>query len=112
MHLEIREKNSSKKYYLAHSFRDAGSVRKVRVYLGADLSTESLSLKRKQAEIELKKRIQEAKAIQDPFITALSPSDMKELETLEAHGELKVLHLSEARLGQIQRSIHLRYKRN
>ena len=102
MHLEIREKNGSKKYYLAHSFRDAGSVRKVRVYLGADLSTESLSLKRKQAEIELKKRIQEAKAIQDPFITALSPSDMKELETLEAHGELKVLHLSELDWGKFK----------
>lgn len=95
MHLEIREKNGSKKYYLAHSFRNADSVRKVRVYLGADLSPESLKLKRKQAETELKKRIQEARAIHDPFITALSPSDIKELETLEARGELQVLHLSE-----------------
>ncbi len=95
MHLEIREKNGSKKYYLAYSFRNAGSVRKVRVYLGADLSPESLKLKRKQAETELKKRIQEARAIHDPFIAALSPSDIKELETLEARGELQVLHLSE-----------------
>ena len=95
MHLEIREKNGSRKYYLAHSFRDAGAVRKVRVYLGVDLSPEELESKRKHAEAELKKRIAEARAIHDPFITALSPSDMKELETLEARGELRVLHLSE-----------------
>lgn len=95
MHLEIREKNGSRKYYLAHSLRDGGAVRKVRVYLGVNLSPEELKLKRKHAEAELKKRIAEAKAIQDPFITALSPSDMKELETLEARGELRVLHLSE-----------------
>ena len=95
MHLEIREKNGSRKYYLAHSLRDGGAVRKVRVYLGVNLSPEELKLKMNQAEAELKKRIAEAKAIQDPFITALSPSDMKELETLEARGELRVLHLSE-----------------
>ena len=95
MHLEIREKNGSRKYYLAHSLRDGGAVRKVRVYLGVNLSPEELKLKMNQAEAELKKRIAEAKAIHDPFITALSPSDMKELETLEARGELRVLHLSE-----------------
>ena len=95
MHLEIREKNGSRKYYLAHSLREGSVVRKVRVYLGVDLSPEELKLKMNQAEAELKKRIAEAKAIHDPFITALSPSDMKELETLEALGELRVLHLSE-----------------
>ena len=95
MHLEIREKNSLKKYYLAHSFRVGGNVRKVRVYLGADLSPEELKLKRKRAETELRKRLEERRAIRDPFIMALSPSDLKELETLEASGELRVLHLSE-----------------
>jgi Fic family protein len=95
MHLEIRERNGQKKYYLAHSFRVGGSVRKVRVYLGADLSPKDLKLKRKHAEAELKKRLKERRAIHDPFITALSPSDLKELETLEARGELRVLHLSE-----------------
>lgn len=95
MHLEIREKNSLKKYYLAHSFRIGGNVRKVRVYLGANLSSEDLNLKRKRAEAELKERLKESRAVRDPFVTALSPSDLKELETLEARGELRVLHLSE-----------------
>jgi Fic family protein len=95
MHLEIRERNGHKKYYLAHSFRVGGSVRKIRVYLGADLSPEDLKQKRKHAEVELKERIKERLAIRDPFITALLPSDLKELETLEARGELRVPHLSE-----------------
>lgn len=95
MHLEIRERNGLKKYYLAHSFRVGGNVRKVRVYLGADLSPEDLRLKRKRAETELKERLKERRAIRDPFITALSPFDLKELETLEERGELRVLHLSE-----------------
>ena len=95
MHLEIREKNGLKKYYLAHSFRIGGNVRKVRVYLGANLSSEDLNLKRKRAEVKLKERLEERRAVRDPFVTALSPSDLKELETLEARGELRVLHLSE-----------------
>jgi len=94
MHLEVRERNGLKKYYLAHSFRVGGNVRKVRVYLGADLSAEDLKLKRKRAEAELKERLKERRAIRDPFVTAPSPSDLKELETLEARGELRVLHLS------------------
>src|SRR4030066_1252595 len=95
MHLECRERNGLKKYYLAHSFRVGGNVRKVRVYLGADLSSEDLKLKRKRAEAELKERPKKKQAIRDPFITVLSPSDLKELETLEARGELQVLHLSD-----------------
>lgn len=95
MHLEIRERNGLKKYYLAHSFRVGDNVRKVRVYLGADLSPEDLKLKRKRAETELKERLKERQAIRDPFITTLLPFDLKELETLEERGELRVLHLSE-----------------
>src|SRR4030042_1950442 len=95
MHLEIRERKGLKKYYLAHSFRVGGNVRKVRVYLGSDLSPEDLKLKKKRTEAEHKERLKEKKAIRDPFITALSPSDLKKLETLEARGELQVLHLSE-----------------
>lgn len=95
MHLEIREKLNSKKYYLAHSFRDGVKVRKVRVYLGANLSPDDLESRKKSAETRLKQRIAQAKSIRDPFITALSPSELKELETLEARGEIRIHHLSE-----------------
>jgi Fic family protein len=95
VHLEVREKLGSKKYYLAHSFRDGGRVRKVRVFLGTDLSADGLASIRKNAEAELKRRIAEAKAIHDPFLTVLSSFELKELATLEARGELHVHHLSE-----------------
>ena len=95
MHLEIRENKGIKKYYLAHSFRVGESVKKVRVYLGADLSPESIELKRKSAEHELEERLEERRGIGDPYLTVLSPLDLKEIETLEARGELRVHHLSE-----------------
>lgn len=95
MHLEVREKSGSKKYYLAHSFREGGRVRKVRVFLGTDLSAAELESKRKTAETELKRRIAKTKEIHDPFVTALSPFELNELATLEARGELRVRHLSE-----------------
>jgi Fic family protein len=95
VHIEIREKNGAKKYYLGHSIRIAGKVRKVRVYLGADLSSKELSLKRKQAEVKLKAKLNEKQAICDPYITVLSSSDLKELETLEARGGLRIFHLPE-----------------
>jgi Fic family protein len=95
VHLEVREKSGSKKYYLAHSFREGGRVRKVRVFLGTDLSSAELESKRKTAETELKRRIAKTKEIHDPFVTALSPFELNELATLEARGELRVRHLSE-----------------
>lgn len=96
MHIEIREKDGSKKYYLAHSFRDGSSVKKIRVFLGRDLAEEALKERAKNAETALQKRVEEAKAIHDPFLTVLSPIELKELETLENRGELHVRHLSEA----------------
>jgi len=67
VHLEIREKSGVKKYYLAHSFRIGDKVRKVRVYLGADLSSGELSLKRKQAEVRLKERLKEKRSYLRPI---------------------------------------------
>jgi Fic family protein len=95
VHIETREKNGSKKYYLAHSFRDGSSVKKVRIFLGRDLTDETLNERAKKAETELQKRVEDAKAIRDPFLTVLLPTELKELKTLDARGELHVRHLSE-----------------
>ncbi len=95
MHLEIREKNSSKKYYLAHSFRAGAAVKKVSVYLGSNLNPQELEEKRVSGEKKLRDKMKAAQAIPDPYFTALSSSECKELITLEARGELQVLHLSD-----------------
>jgi Fic family protein len=95
VHLETRTVKGVKKYYLAHSFRIGNDVKKVRVYLGADLSSDLIDIKRKDAEKELRARINERRGIGDPYFTILSPADLKELETIEARGELRVIHISE-----------------
>ncbi|MBE3115994.1 hypothetical protein IMZ68_02200 [Candidatus Bathyarchaeota archaeon] len=95
MHLETREKNGSKKYYLAHSFRAGDKVKKISVYLGSNLTSQELESKRNNAEAKLRDKIKAAQAINDPYFMALSSLEYKELKTLEARGELHVLHLSD-----------------
>lgn len=95
MHVEKRKEGGRTKFYLAHSFRKGERVKKVRVYLGSDLSAAELALRKKQAEPELLERISSAGRITDPYLAALSPEELGELRTLEARGKVKVFHLSE-----------------
>ncbi len=95
MHIETRVNGGGKKYYLAHSIREGDGVKKIRVYIGANLTTEELEEKRSQAEATLRERVKKTRQISDPFMTVLTPADLKELETLEARGDLHISHLSE-----------------
>ncbi len=95
MHIEKRRKRGRLQYYLAHSYRKESKVKKVRVYLGADLSKEQLAIKRKESEEKIRARILAAKVIRDPYRTVISPQEIKELRTLEAKGRIKLIHLSE-----------------
>jgi len=95
MHLEVRVVNKKKKYYLAHSFRKGKKVKKLRFYLGINLSKEELKSKREHAEEVLKERIKRLEVIRDPFYTALTPKELEEFKTLEARGNIKILHLAE-----------------
>lgn len=95
MHIEIRKEKDRKKYYLAHSYRKEGKIRKIRAYLGEDLSEEQIASRRKEAEMKIRERLRSAKFIHDPYRTVLSPSEIEELESLEAKGEIRLLHLSE-----------------
>lgn len=96
MHLEIQNARGEKKYYLAHSIRKGGRVGKLRVYLGANLAKKEIGERRPRAEAELKARIEASRRIRDPFETVLSKKELQELETLEAHANIKIAHLSEA----------------
>lgn len=95
MYIEIRTRGKRKKYYLAHSFRRNDKVKKLRFYLGVNLSKKEIKAKKQKAEKILRERIEKSKLIHDPFYTALSPSEIKELKTLEVKGEIKVFHLNE-----------------
>jgi len=95
MHIEIRKVKDKKKYYLAHSYRKEGKVRKMRVYLGQDLSEGQIASKRAKAEMAILERLQSARFIHDPYPAVLSSSEIKELKGLEDKGKIKLLHLSE-----------------
>ena len=49
------------------------ALRKFVFFFGRDLTNETLLLRKKSAEVELKQRVKGAKAINSPFLTVLSP---------------------------------------
>jgi len=95
VHLEIRGEKGAKKYYLAYSYRKAGKVRKLRVYLGANLGGTELAKRRKVAEAELLQRASASRMFGDPFETVLTKTEIGELKALEAKANVRVIHLLE-----------------
>lgn len=95
MYLEVRKHGKRKKYYLAHSFRENGKVRKIRRYLGADLDKEKINHLRRRAEEAIKEQLKIYKSIRDPLKTVLSSRELKDIETLVAKGNIKIEHLTE-----------------
>lgn len=95
MHIEIRKERDRRKYYLAHSYRKDGKSRKIRVYLGEDLSKKQIAEKRKEAEGRIQGKIESVGFIHDPYRTVLSASEINELNSLEVKGGIKLIHLSE-----------------
>lgn len=95
MNIEIRKKGKSRLFYLAHSFRDNGKVRKVRRYLGSNLSEAELDGKRKLAEESIQKQMAEYKKIRDPLQTLLSKDEIRQIEDIISKSNVKIQHLSE-----------------
>ena len=95
MHIEARKRGKRRLYYLAHSFRDKGKVRKIRRYLGANLEKESLKALREQAEKSIMQQLEAYRRMSDPLHAVLSENEKRELETLIAKGDVKIFNLSE-----------------
>ena len=95
MHIEIRTVGKKKKYYLTHSARKGKKVKKLRAYLGADLSKSEIDTKRELAEQIILNKIKQSKEIHDPYNTVLSSGELNELKSLEAKGTIKIRHLTE-----------------
>lgn len=95
MHIEIRLVNDKKKYYLAHSYRVNSRVRKVRAFLGTDLSQAEVARLAEAARARLDDKIQSAKKIGDPYRTDLSPQEIEEITLLTTKVEIKLVHFSE-----------------
>ncbi len=95
MHIETRHQQNRNKHYLAHSYRENGKAKKIRVYLGADLSKKQLKATMEDGKRELKRRVLATRSASNPYETMLSPDEARELETMQVTREIKLLHLSE-----------------
>ncbi|MBN1376885.1 Fic family protein [Candidatus Woesearchaeota archaeon] len=88
MFIEKRKTRTGIKYYLAHSYRDKDKIKKIRKYLGRNLSKKELIKKRKEAEKEIKKKIKEIRT--EVFNFSLKPEEIKKLNKLS---EVEIYHL-------------------
>ncbi len=100
MFVEIRKVGKKKKYYLVHSFRQGKKVKKIRRYLGTNLSKGKLARLKRIAEQQLLHRVKVFKRINDPLLEALSEEEIKAIKELEAKKAFEVFNLSE---GQWQK---------
>jgi Fic family protein len=95
MHIEIQTKKDRKHYYLAHAIREGQKVKKIRKYLGADLTPQQIEQKKPDAEEAIRTQIQEQKKIRDPLHAALTEKDLQQIQDLIQKTEIKIRHLSE-----------------
>jgi len=96
MHIEVREIKGKKKFYLAHSFRKFGKVRKARFFLGYNLSKKQIERKAKAARKAINERLRIFEIIRDPLHTVISPAETREIKLLEKSAGFRVFHLSDS----------------
>ena len=94
MIIEIRQQGQSKKYYLAHSFRYYGDVKKIRRYLGSNLTKKKLEGLRVRAEQLIREQIQAYKSLRDPLKYELSAEEFRFLDKLDVKAIIKIKHLT------------------
>jgi Fic family protein len=87
MFIEIRERGKSKKYYLVHTYRENGKVRRVSRYLGSNLSEKKLIELRKRAEQHILEEIKERSILE----FELTKKEIEEYKKYEKDIEVKHL---------------------
>jgi len=95
MKVELRIQGKNKKYYLAHSFRYKGKVKKIRRYLGSNLKQEQIELFSKRAKELIEKQIQDYKSLRDPLKYELNKEELDFLDNLKIKDTIKINHLNE-----------------
>lgn len=93
MYIEKRKIKDGFKYYLSHTFRYFGKIRKLTVYLGRNLTSSELTDAQAKAKKDLLKKEEHYIKMGDPFYTEVA-FDKGSLEGLEV--PFKVFHLSDS----------------
>jgi len=87
MFIEIREQGKKKKYYLIHTYRDNGKVKRISRYLGSNLREEKLQKLKKTAEQHILEQIKERNILE----FELTKKEIEEYEKYEKDIEIKHL---------------------
>jgi Fic family protein len=95
MYLEIRKTAHGTKYYMAHSFREGGKVKKTRVYLGTNLKKKVLAQRQEKAKELLIQQVNSFKIIRSPIQYKFSKREIGLIRSLKAKSKFKLFHLSE-----------------
>jgi len=95
MYLEKRGTKHGVKYYLAHSFREGGKVKKIRVYLGTNLKKKVLQQRQEKAKELLLQQVNSFKIIRSPINYKFSKRELELIKSLKAKARFKIFHLSE-----------------
>lgn len=95
MNIEVRLVGKKKKYYLACSFREGNKVRKIRRYLGVNLTKERLEQLKLRAAVLIKQQIESHKMLRNPLENVLSETEMTIIKNLEKNKPIRIVHLSE-----------------
>ncbi len=100
MYIEKRKTKLGIKYYLSHSFRYFGKVKKITVYLGKDLTKKELEKIKFEAEDKIKNKISKFQKANDPFYTEVkfNKNSLKDIEI-----PVKIFHLSESEWDKFAR---------
>lgn len=89
MFIEKRKLGKSLKYYLVYSYREKDKVRKIRRYLGLNLSKKELENARQKAELQIKEELEELNT--EIFNFSLSKKQVEKLNKYDK--EIRIHHL-------------------
>jgi Fic family protein len=87
MFIEIRKRGKSKKYYLIHTYREKGKVKRISRYLGSNLNEEKLQKLKKVAEQHILEEIKERSILE----FELTKKEIEEYKKYEKDIEVKHL---------------------
>jgi len=88
MYIEKRKSGKKIKYYLTHSYREGGKTKKIRVYLGQNLSEKEIKAKEEKAKKTIQKQIEKLRTEVFDFILTKNQT-----EKINKLSDIKIRHL-------------------
>jgi Fic family protein len=96
MYLEQRKTVHGVKYYLSHSFREGGKVKKTRVYIGVNLKKKVLDERVGKAKDLLLQQVNSFKIIRSPINYNFTKRELDLVKSLKAKSRFRIFHLSDS----------------